>query len=728
MRFVRRSWLSLARLPSALCSGRQPAGATVAPPSESPGIAVTVFVVKIHTRRLTVGTIDVDQRTAEVVFTTGAGVRRFDPEIGEYQEVLSLAPGHIRLGRLNSGAAPLLADHSGREVVDQLGVVVAGSARVEGLTRGLATVRFAPKGMDPVADTVFEKVAARIVRNISVGYSIHRVELQPADEGAAPVVLITDWEPFELSVVTVPADPGAGFRSLPLTRSTPQAPRMNHEQLMALLASLGITLTPAQTAKLQAAFAPQDEQPAAEARSLAANVELERITSIRSLVTRAAADRENFPKDLAQRLIASGASDMQVRAAILDALVDSQVEIRSLHSGEIDMGKTDGEKFGAAMVAAMFHRTGRQDIIKKAIDAGVAGFSKSDLDGGHFRAMSLADMARVCLERRGVRSEGWSRSKIVGTAFAREVGVGHRFGGSHGTSDFPVLLENALGKLLMAGYATAPDTWSLVCRRDEVPDFRAAPRYRQGFLGTLERVSEHGEFKNIPVPDGAKTTIQTSTKGGIISITRQAIVNDDMSALSDLPVRLGRAAKLSIEADFFALLAENSGLGPTMGDGNPFFHSSRGNVNGTGSGLTAAGIDADRSVMAAQKDLNNVEFLDVRPRVLLVPTGLGAVARILNTSAVNPDGGAGKSQLPNPVQGLFDTVADTPRLSGNRRYLFADPLIVPAFVVAFLEGQNQSPIIESDDGWRIDGTELRVKFDYFVQTFDPKGGVTNVGA
>jgi len=681
--------------------------------------------VKIWTRRLSLGTIDIEQRTAEVVFTTGAAVERSDPRIGAYQEVLSLAPGHVRLERLNSGAAPLLADHAGREVAAQLGVIEAGSARIDGQVRGLATVRFAPKGVDPKVDVIFDKIAARIIRNISVGYAIHRMELQPGTDETPTVALITDWEPFELSVVAVPADVGAGFRSL--TRNITQVRNMTQEQLMALLSSLGITLTPEQLAKLQAAFKTAPEPSADQSRSFAANAELTRISTISSLVARHSKDNDNFPKDLAQRLIASGASDMQVREAVLNALVDSQVRIDSHHYGDIAMGETDNEKFGAAMVAAIFHRTGRHDIIKKAVDGGVAGFSKSDLDGGHFRAMSLPDMARICLERRGVRSDGWSRSKIVGTAFAREVGAGFR-GGSHTTSDFPVLLENALGKLLMAGYATAPDTWSLVCRRDEVPDFRDAPRYRQGFLGTLNRVNEGGEFLNIPVPDGAKTTIRTATKGGIISISRQAIVNDDMSALSDLPVRLGRAAKLSIESDFYALLAANSGLGPMLGDSNPFFHSSRANVNGTGSVLTAAGIDADRSVMAAQKDINNSEFLDVRPRVLLVPTALGAAARILNTSAVNPDGGAGKSQIPNPVQGIFDTVADTPRLSGTRRYLFADPLIVPAFIVAFLEGQNQAPIIESEDGWRIDGTELRVKFDYFVQPFDPKGALTNAGA
>jgi hypothetical protein len=65
-------------------------------------------------------------------------------------------------------------------------------------------------------------------------------------------------------------------------------------------------------------------------------------------------------------------------------------------------------------------------------------------------------------------------------------------------------------------------------------------------------------------------------------------------------------------------------------------------------------------------------------------------------------------------------------LSGTRRYLFADPSIAPVFEVAFLEGQT-APVLESRDGWRVDGTEMRVRLDYGVAAVDYRGAVTNAG-
>jgi hypothetical protein len=130
--------------------------------------------------------------------------------------------------------------------------------------------------------------------------------------------------------------------------------------------------------------------------------------------------------------------------------------------------------------------------------------------------------------------------------------------------------------------------------------------------------------------------------------------------------------------------------------------------------------------MAAQKDISSNDFLDLKPRTLLVSSSQGSAARTINDAMFDP--ADNKFQKPNVVKGLFSTVVDTPRYTGTRRYLFADPAIAPAFVVAFLEGQGESPVLETQNGWRIDGTEWKVRMDYKVQEFDPKGAVTNAGA
>lgn len=115
---------------------------------------------------------------------------------------------NVRLDRLNAGAA-LLDSHRAGSVLNVIGSVVPGSARMSGGV-GLATVRLSRAPGD--ADTV-SKIADGIIRSISCGYITHAVIRTEATDGSLPTMTATDWEPVELSAVPVPADPGAQFRA-----------------------------------------------------------------------------------------------------------------------------------------------------------------------------------------------------------------------------------------------------------------------------------------------------------------------------------------------------------------------------------------------------------------------------------------------------------------------------------------------------------------------------------
>lgn len=330
-----------------------------------------------------------------------------------------------------------------------------------------------------------------------------------------------------------------------------------------------------------------------------------------------------------------------------------------------------------------------------------------------FRGHTLLDLARASLQAAGIRTDGMDKMQIVGSAFTQS------------TSDFPVLLENTMHKTLQQAYALAADTWTRFCARGSVSDFRAHNRYRVGSLGNLDAKGELGEFKSKAIPDGEKASITAATKGNIINLSREAIINDDLNAFVGLAAMLGRAAKRTVESDVYTTLALNGGLGPTMGDGYSLFHANHGNIT-TAAALSAAAIDLDRVAMASQMNVGANDYLDLRPQTLLVPVALGGTAKSINMAEYDPDT-ANKLQKPNTVRGLFGDIVDTPRLSGTRRYLFAATSEAPVLEVAFLDG-NDAPYLESETGFTVDGTRWKVRLDFGIAAVDYRGAVTNAGA
>ena len=419
------------------------------------------------------------------------------------------------------------------------------------------------------------------------------------------------------------------------------------------------------------------------------------------------------------------AADMVTRGITLDAAraevfaklaaADAQAPPTD-NTLRVEMGADARDKFLRGAMHWLLVKGGSAAAVARADNPTTPNVAA--IDPGEFRGMTLLDLARECLRRANITTRGLDKMRLVSEAFMRR-------DITQSTSDFATLLENTMHKVLQAAYGTTPDTWSKWCARGTVSDFRAHNRYRMGSFGALDAVAENGEFKNKAISDAEKGSITATTKGNIINVSRQMIVNDDMSAFSRLLTMLGRAAALSVEVDAYASLAENAGLGPTVISA-PMFDATHSNV-GAGAAITASALDANRVIMAQQTDPWGNEYLDLRPAVLLLPVGLGGLARIINASQYDPDTVANKAQMkPNIVNGLFRDIVDTPRLTGTRRYLFADPSIAPVFEVAFLEGQ-ESPVLETQDGWRTDGAEMKVRFDYGVAGIDYRGAVTNAG-
>lgn len=159
--------------------------------------------------RAEIGTVDVDKRTVDLTFATPkADVLRYDWDTGKrFYERLSLDPKHVRMERLASGTAPLLNTHSAWSLASQIGVVVRASVNGK---LGDATVRFSKRAD---VQPFYEDVVDGIIRNNSVGYRVFRFEDTGESRNGYVVMLATDWEPYEISMVPMGADAGARTRS-----------------------------------------------------------------------------------------------------------------------------------------------------------------------------------------------------------------------------------------------------------------------------------------------------------------------------------------------------------------------------------------------------------------------------------------------------------------------------------------------------------------------------------
>lgn len=679
--------------------------------------------------------INVEARTVDVQWGSETPVRRGGYWTEPFDEILSMDPANVRMGRLNGGKAPVLDSHDAYSGVEGVrGVVV--KAAVNGKT-GTATLRFAKAEHDAAAERMFGKIRDGIIGNLSVGYRVHKFEKQPkADPSNSKEIAVmraVDWEPYELSPCPIGADDTVGFRAA-------DAEQLNSCEFISTRGSTphnaennGMTeeeKKAAELAKREAdALAAKRTADDLAVREQAKRDERDRAASIRSAVKSLGAAGEKF----AAKLIEDGTEIGKARELVLNEIARVSDEVRTdiTHpvGGPITGGETSREKMLRGMESALFFRGGVSAMLAVASASKIPGVAKhlkafdaSD-DGGHFRSMRLSDFARECLEAAGKSTRGLTPEQMVGLAFT------HTRAGEASISDFAVLLENVMYKTLLGAYAQASDLWRMFCGTDTVQDFRPSNRYRTGSFGVLDDLGEGGEYKQKAIPDGLKFAITTETKGNIIALSREAVINDDMGAITDITNKFGRAAGLSIEKAVFALLALNGGLGPTITVGGitaPLFDAQFGNVNAAGSALSVAGLDADRVIMAEQMDISNNEFLDLRPATLLVHTSLGSSAKVINEAQYDPTAGTANMR-PNPMRALFSKIVDSPRLPATtRRYLFTNPGDAAAIIVAFLNG-NQTPFMDQRVGWRVDGTEWKLRLDFKAQAFDPKGAVTNIG-
>lgn len=253
--------------------------------------------------------VDAESRTVEFPFSSELPVERW---FGD--EVLSHKSGAANLTRLNDGA-PLLFNHNMDEIIGVVEKAYMGDDK-----RGYAKIRFAKTAR---AEEVMSMVDDGILRNVSFGYRIS--EMVESVKDGKSTYTATSWEPFEVSLVTVPADHTVGIgRSEADDKRDVTVHRIQEESAQ----PAEITIEePTMTEQA----APVDVQVVA---TQAAEAERARIASIEALGQRFNAS------DLSRKLISEGVTIDAARAAFLEEI---KVDQKPITGKEADVGLTDKE-------------------------------------------------------------------------------------------------------------------------------------------------------------------------------------------------------------------------------------------------------------------------------------------------------------------------------------------------------------------------------------------------
>jgi len=630
-------------------------------------------------------------------------------------EVLVHTAEAVDLSRATEGL-PLLWGHNHDQpigIVDQV-------ALKNGKLRGI--LRFSN---NPKASEIFQDVQDGFLKNISIGYQINRWE-ESADSDDIRVI---DWSLLEASVVAVPADATVGINRS-LSKGTPMTDETKPD----------VTGTPDAAApvvdininKMKREHVIAKKAGAAEA----IHAERKRIADLHELFDLDLVPRNDFYASLRARSVDEGwplegtrkilmevlsgevepavdwgqvtdsAAGQGVRAATHEGRLPPVVvpakpgnQARSL--GSVQMGEDARDKFISGAEEGVLVRAcvmNDKESVRRAREGGMYGKSLRTLAGEYLQ---------LCGENTSKLSDADVASRAISTRASGQT-----------TSDFTNLLSNVANKSLLMGFEEAPETWQLVTRRGQLPDFKTSERINMsGFTG-LSEVAEDGEITYGKFAD-RKETIKLVQYAKKYRMSRQLIINDDLGGLTQVPRMMGRAANRKIGDVFYALI---NGTGPTLTQDSIALWdtSTHKNYVAAATAPNVTTIGTATAAMAKQTDPNSGAVLNIRPRYLVVPIALESTARVLMASQYDPAGTAG-TLTPNPYNGRFEVVTDA-RLDGQTYgttawYLFADPNVFDTFEIAFLNGVSE-PYLRENRAWDEQGIEYLVGIDFGVSALD----------
>lgn len=617
-----------------------------------------------YCRETTIDHVDTDSRTVELSFSSETPYGRW---FGD--EILCHDEECINLERFNNGLGTVLFNHDRDAVVGHIEKVWLED------NRGKALVRF---DTDEQSETIFQKVQSGTLQGVSVGYAINRYEVLEDEDTKStngrfngPAYVVTDWEPLEISIVSVPADPTVGVgRSAEEIHTSIDTQedntRMDQEK--------NLEVQEVKSAPVETGLTQADLQKAMEQ-------ERKRTSEITAMF-------RDFDVEGADEAIVLGKSVEEAREMVME-------QLRARNKGvSVTMGEAESDKFRAAA----------QDAVLMA-----AGIPVADAAPGaqELRGYSMVEMARESLRRESGSTVNFGDNMELARAAINS------------TSTFPAIMSNLANKSVMVGFNEAETTYQIWAGKGSNRDFKEAARVALSEAGTLELVPEGGQFKQDSFGEASART-KVATYGKLFSLTRQAIINDDLGLFSKIATKYGSAAKRLVNKMVYAQLTGNV----KMQDNVALFDAKHGNVAGTGEALSVKAIAKAITAMRRQKGIQGEATLNITPKYLVVPPELEVTAYQIVNSTAAVDGV--NSGVANPYKGRFIVVADAELTDPDAWYLVADATQHDTIEVTYLNGV-ETPRLETRQGFDVDGIEYKVAFDCGVSALDFRGVFKNAG-
>jgi HK97 family phage prohead protease len=638
------------------------------------------------------GSYDSKARTVEGVFAAGSPVRRWG-----FIETLNMDASAVDLSRVAQGQCKLLDSHNSFEIDAILGVVE--EARLEG-GQLVGRIRFAETEAGRKAEGM---VARGELTGFSIGYSIKRWTNVSQEDTGVETWRADEWSLLEVTLCAVPADPAATVRAVAPSGNVPGSKTEEDDMTRAAqpAAAAAVESNPPATpapavaetrAAPQADPAPADPEAArAQPAALAAPAAMDARAAVALL------QRADFygQRELAERMIGEGRDEATVIAAVQEARRLAGDVAATIGGPRTQIGRDETETRRRAMEDAL------------AINLG-AGGEPNETARSFMSNRDLVEFAADHVGHRGRLGGFAEREDVLRRAF-------------HTTSDFPILLENALNRSLRARYLAATPTYRAIAQQRTYMDFRDHISVRDGDFPQMKEVLETGEIKAGTFSESKEKTA-VKAYGVRVGFSRQLLVNDNLGAIQRVLNNRAESVARFEDETFYAMMLSAAGAGPTLLEtSRAVFNTTDKTLASSGAAIDITTLSTARAAMRAKTSKDGTK-LNIAPAILLVGPAYETIALQYTSSAFVPN----QSSVVNPFSGKL-RVEVTPEITGNAWYLFAEPNVGANFEWGLLEGY-QAPRMRMDEPFGTQGMSVSLEHDFGCGAIDFRFAYRNPGA